>query len=388
MKLPEFEELYLKTKLQPGLVSVYSNRLIQQIGAGLLGLFLPIFLYGFFDFSIQKVIYFYLALYALFGILVPFGAMMMSKIGLKISMIIGSLFFVGYFVFLFMLSNNMFFAIFLAIASGVLFRIFYWVPYHTELAKLGHRKSRGKELALLFSVSTLVSVFLPIIAGAILNKFDFSVLFLIAIIITGVSIFPILFLKPVKEKFTYSYFQTFKELFKKKNRKLLLSCIGDGAEFVVGLVIWPIFIFQILNGNYLSVGIVSSLIILFTIILRLLIGDLTDRKSKRGIIKAGSIFHALGWIGKIFIASAFQIFVVSAYHSFTAIIVKTPFLTLLYEQAADRGHYVDEYTVLKEIALNIGRVLTLFLLLILLSFTGLTFAFVIAAFASLLINLL
>ena len=95
MKLPEFEELYLKTKLQPGLVSVYSKRLIQQIGAGLLGLFLPIFLYGFFDFSIQKVIYFYLALYALFGILVPFGAMMMSKIGLKISMIIGSLFLLG-----------------------------------------------------------------------------------------------------------------------------------------------------------------------------------------------------------------------------------------------------------------------------------------------------
>ena len=60
----------------------------------------------------------------------------------------------------------------------------------------------------------------------------------------------------------------------------------------------------------------------------------------------------------------------------------------MYEQAADRGHYVDEYTVLREISLNIGRVLMLVSLFILFYFVGLTFAFILAAIASLLINTL
>jgi len=388
MKLIEFEELYLKTRLQPGLVSIYSNRLIQQIAVGLVGFFGPIFLFVFLNESAQSVLLFYIGCFFLFGLLLPFGAMLMSRIGLKISMILGSLFLVGWFVSLYLLSNNWYFALFLALASITLFRLLYWVPYHTEFAKSTDRLSRGKEIAFLASVSTLICVVLPFIAGLIIAKFNFSVLFLISIIIASISIIPILLLRPVREKYTYSFLQTFKELFNRRNRKLLLAYGGEGAEGVVGFVIWPIFIFQLLNENYLSVGIISSLIILVSIILRLLIGNWTDKISKRRIIKTGSVLYALGWIGKIFVQTAFQIFIVSTYHAFAAVVMRTPFTTLMYEQAADRGHYVDEYTVLREIALNIGRILVLVLSIILLCFMGLNFVFILAAIASLLINLL
>lgn len=387
-KLLEFEELYLKTKLAPGLVSLYSNRIIQQVAGGLIGVFLPIFLFIYLGGSIQNVLLFYIVCFVLFGALVPLGAMLMSKIGLKMSMILGSLFLVGYFVFLYLFNNNWFFALFLAIASVTLFRLLYWIPYHTDFAEFTDKKSRGKEIALLVSITTLVSIFLPFIAGLILDKFNFSILFLISIIIASISIIPILLLRSVKESYSYSYLQTFKELFKRKNRKLLLAYSGDGAETMVGMIIWPIFIFQLLKGNYLAVGIVTSLIVFASIILRLIVGAMTDKMSKRRLIKVGSIFYFVGWIGKIFVQTAFQIFVVSSYHSFAAIIRRTPFTTLMYEQAADRGHYVDEYTVLREIALNIGRVLMLVLLFILFYFTGLVFAFILAAIASLLINFL
>jgi len=46
----------------------------------------------------------------------------------------------------------------------------------------------------------------------------------------------------------------------------------------------------------------------------------------------------------------------------------------MYEQAADSGHYIDEYTVLREIALSIGRVLMLLVLV------GVTSVFSIGAF--------
>ncbi len=384
----EFEELYLKTKLKPGLVATYSNRVIQQIAGGLLGFFVPIFLFIYFNQSIQNVILFYLITFFLFGIFVPVGAMLMSKIGIKLSMILGSLFLVGYFISLYLLSNNVPFALILTILFVTLFRMLYWIPYHTEFAETTDDLSRGREIAFLVSISALVSVALPLAAGFIISKFSFSVLFLISIIIGFVAIIPILLLKPVKEKFTYTYFQTFKELFKKKNRKLLLAYSGEGAEFVVGFVIWPIFIFQLLKGNYLSVGIMSSLIVFISIILRLAIGNLTDKMSKRKIIRTGSILHALGWIGKIFIQTTFQIFAVGAYHAFTAVIMKTPFATLMYEQAADRGHYVDEYTVLREMAICLGRVLMLILIFVLVSFVSLNFSFILAALATLLLSLL
>lgn len=384
----EIEELYLKTKLAPGLVSLYSNRIIQQVAGGLIGIFLPIFLFIYFGGSIHKVLLFYIVSFFLFGLLVPFGAMLMSRIGLKISMILGSLFLVSYFVFLYLLNNNWTLALFLAIAGVTLFRLLYWIPYHTDFAEFTDKKSRGREIALLVSVTTLISILLPFIAGLIIDKFDFSILFLISIIIASISVIPILLLRSVKEKYSYTYGQTFKELFKKKNRKLLLAYSGDGAETMVGAIIWPIFIFQVLQGDYLTVGIVTSLIILASVVLRLIIGALTDKMSKRQLIKVGSILYFFGWLGKIFVQTAFHIFVVSSYHSFAAIVRRTPFTTLMYEQAADRGHYVDEYTVLREVSLNIGRVLMLVLLFVLFYFVGLTFAFILAAIASLLINIL
>ena len=384
----EFEELYLKTKLKPGLVAVYSNRIIQQIAAGLLGFFVPIFLFIYFDYYIQGVILFYAINFMLFGLLAPTGAMIMSKIGLKSSMILGSLFLVGWFVSLYLLSNDWAFALILAIGFITLFRMFYCFPYHNEFAKTSDRDRRGREIAFLVSISALVSIALPLIAGLIINKFNFSVLFLISIIIASISIIPILLLKPVREKYTYSYLQTFKELFSRKNRKLLFAYGGEGAEFIIGFVIWPIFIFQLLQGNYLFIGIISSFIILISIILRLAIGSLTDKMSKRKIIRTGSFLHAFGWIGKIFIQTAFQIFAVGAYHAFTSVIMRTPFTTLMYEQAADRGHYVDEYTVLREMAICFVRVLMLILIFILLCFASLNFTFILAAIATLLFSLL
>jgi len=388
MKFPEFDELYLHLKIKPGLVATYSNRVIQQIAAGLLGFFIPIFLFIYFNSSIQAVIWFYLIISALYGLLVPFGAMLMSRLGLKLSMILGSLFLVCYYISLYLLNNDLGFALVLAIVTVLLFRILYWIPYHTEFAESTNKRSRGKEVALLASISVLVSIALPFIAGLIINKLGFGVLFSVSIIIALIAIIPILLLKPVKEKFSFKYFQTFKILFKKDNRKMLFAYGGQGAEFIVGFVIWPIFIFQLLNGNYLSVGILTSLVVLVSIILRLLIGDLSDRMDKRKIIKAGSVLHAVGWLVKIFIQTAFQIFAVGAYHAFTGAVMGTSFTTLMYEQAADRGHYVDEYTVLREISGMIGRTLMLLLVLVLLSFLGLNYTFILAALATLLFSIL
>ena len=199
---------------------------------------------------------------------------------------------------------------------------------------------------------------------------------------------PLYFLPEVKEKFTWSYQRTWQEFFAGSNRKMMLAYIGEGAENWIGGVLWPIFIWQLLEGRYLQVGILTSAITLIAVILNLAMGDYTDRFNKRKLMRAGSILYSLGWIAKMFVTTAFQLFIASTYHSFALILLRTPFSALIYEKAADSGHFLDEYSTLREMYLQFGRIIVMTIILALLNFLSLNLVFALAAVASLLVNLL
>ena len=214
------------------------------------------------------------------------------------------------------------------------------------------------------------------------------VFILIAIFIYLLALIPFMSLPKTKERFSWGYWETWKEFFSKKRRKVVLAYMGDGAENAVGVIFWPIFIWELLNGNYFEVGALTSLIVGVTIVLQLFVGKFTDIKNKDKLIRYGSIFYALGWIIKIFIATAFQIFITSTYHSLARIFTRTPFDTLYYESAADQGHYVDEYTVIHEMAIQFGKVILLLFALVLAPYFSIQWIFALAAISSLSMNLL
>jgi MFS family permease len=138
-----------------------------------------------------------------------------------------------------------------------------------------------------------------------------------------------------------------------------------------------------------AVGLVSSLVILASLVIQLIMGDLADRFDKHRVLKWGTILNSIGWLVKIFVSTGFQIFVAGTYHSFAAIVMRTPLDALMYEQAADSGHYVDEYTVMREISLNIGRFVMMAAVALIFFFTGsIALTFLVAAAAGLAINAL
>lgn len=276
---------------------------------GMLSLFLPIFLFERFNYSVQNVLIFYIVSGALFGFLVPFGAKIMSKIGLKKSIIISIPFLVIYCLSLYYFeSQRLFIFLIFAILAINLFRILYWTPYHVEFAEFTTQKVRGKQIAYLSSFGFIIGVIAPFLAGFIIDQLGFSVLFIISMIIIAISIFPLFFLRPVREEYSFSYFQTFREVLSRKNRKILIGYGSDGAQGIVSVAIWPIFIFGILDKSYVAVGGITAAVILATIILQLIMGTLADLKKKRSLIKLGTSLYALGWIIKMFVASGFQIF--------------------------------------------------------------------------------
>ncbi|MDP3043251.1 MAG: MFS transporter [bacterium] len=383
-----FKLKYFNNKLSPGFVALFSGRMIQFIASGMLGLFLPIFLFIKLGHRVEYVFLYFLIGWLLYALLLPAGAQLLNKIGLRRSLRI-SVFLDGlYYVCLYFIDKDPYLFLTLSMIVITLDRLMFWLPYHTDFAKFTDQSNRGKEVSLMYATHSFLSIIMPVVAGYIIVKYGFNAVFVMAIIIYLAAGIPYLALPRTEERYSWGIWETWKKYFSRENKKLVLANMANGAENVIGIIIWPIFIWQILQGDYLEVGAISSLIIFIAVILQLFAGKYTDIINKRKMLHWGSALYALGWVAKIFVLTAFHIFIIGAYHEFTKIFKDTPFDTLNYEIMADRGHYVDEYTVLKEIAIQFGRVLMLiFAIAVALNF-GLNWTFGLAALASLLINLL
>ncbi len=393
---------YFKGRVSRGFYAILSTRIILRISTGLLGLFLPIFLFNFFGLQIESVFLFYFFGYFFYALVVAGACQYLNKIGLRhslrISVFIGAIYYLLlYFLDIgsrslthnFIFGNN--YLTYLLIATVtmlVIERAFYWVPLNTDMAKFTSNLNRAKELSLLESITLVLGATMPLLAGWILSFYEYDVLFVMAIITYLLSLIPLYYLPKTREKYTWTYKKTWQEFFSKKRRNTMLAYIGDGAEAVVGTIVWPIFIWELLKGDYFEVGFLSSLIVIVTIALQLLVGGYADKGGRRKMLHWGSALYAIGWIVKIFIITAFHIFIVSAYHNLMKIFARTPFDALSFEKAADEGHFVDEYTALHEMAINFGKALMLLLAIIFVCVFkfSIEWTFILAALASLAMN--
>jgi hypothetical protein len=207
-------------------------------------------------------------------------------------------------------------------------------------------------------------------------------------VLFALSIIPYRNIPESHEKYEWGYWESWKQLFSKENRGVVIPFMGMGAENTAGVLIWPIFIYELLEGNYFEVGALTTLIVGVTMLAQLLVGKrLDDAHLEKSFIKYGTTLNSLGWIVKAFVATAFHIFVAGLFHSLVKVITMTPLTTLMYEVGADQGHYIDEYTVLHDQAMHIGRLFMLGIASLLVVFISLQWAFIIAAFASLTFNI-
>jgi len=378
---------YLNSHLSSGYSSLYTGRTLQLAGYSLIGLFLPIYLLIAFGQKIEQVFYFFIVSDILYIFFLPWGAQLLNKIGLRRSLRISVFLFSGFYISLMLLETN--FSVFLSLAlmTVVLGRVFFWLPFHTDLARFTDVTNRGKAIGLLSATYIFLGVVMPIISGFIISRYGYNLVFILVVTLYLCSFVPFLTLPSTHEKFSWSYLETIRQFFAKKNRKLVLSNMANGAENDIAVIIWPIFIWQMFKGDFFAVGIISSLIILVAIVLQLFVGNYIDIHDKRKMMHWGSLLYAAGWFAKVFVFTPWQIFIVGTYHNFTGIFKDTPFETLNYELLADKGHFVDEFTIIKEMAIWLGKALILLLSIFVVVNFGLNWTFALAALASLLINL-
>lgn len=385
-----FKKIQQIEKLSPGLRSLYLHRVIRDVGLSLLGIFVPIFLYVLTQ-NLNFIFIYYGLMSLLYFLFLPLWAKLMQYVSLHWLMILGNLFLAVFLLFYYLLAKAdaivMWLIIVLLLVSAV-FRLFYWVPYHVDFARFVDQHHRGRQLSFLGILISLIGIILPITAAFIITQFGYPILFVIVIVIILVSSIPLFFISPTREKFSFGFFESFKKLLSKKHIKSNLAFMADGWQMSVSYVVWSIFIFIILKGEYMEVGLISAGIILLGCILRYIVGEATDKYDKNKLMHRSSILYSLGWVIKAVVSSGWHIFFVGIYHNFTNIIFRTPLDVLTYEISADEGHYIDEFSVLKEMALHLGKVFMFVFALILIQFLPMVWIFVLTAVVSLVINLI
>lgn len=392
---------YIKKSLTYNFRMIFLSRITLNSGTQLMGIFLPIFLYQFFGLNLFWVIIFYLINDLIFlTLMATVCAYFINKYGinksLQISIIFGALHYASFFlVDYFLLPNISVFSLnniiwlLPAIFFSNLFRLSHWIPYHTCISKLTEQNIRRRQFSLLEATILSTGAIMPFIAGLILNYFSYSYLFIVALIIYLLSLIFFTKLPEIKEKFTWTYKQTWQKVLSKKLRLNLLAYIGEGAESGIKIIIWPIFIWQILEGNYLQVGSISAIIIINSIILQIFLGNVIDKsKNKKFWINYSSLFLAFSWILKATITNIYQIFIYSTIYNTVRIFSRTALLPTHYDIAANQGSYGDEYNLVREKGLMIGRVFSKLLILLTLLFFPIQFTFYLAALFSILLMFL
>lgn len=368
-----------------------SKRLIQGLATAMMGMFMPIFLYE----VSGNQFWFVATFFALASIgyvifLVP-GMKITNFIGFSKALTLGAFFSVAQFTTLYFMDSDNYMTYLIPLTLVVVgFRTFHWVPYHVDFTAFTRGGERGRDVSLMFATVAFMGMLGPILAGYIVMNSGYDVLFVICMILLTAAGISYLFVPAVEERFTWSFSETIHNLFSPRFRNVLVGEIANGAEVIVTLVAWPIFLYEVLQGNVLEIGILSTVIVAVTIVVQLLVGKYLDKKGHNKIdtLKRGSILYSIGWIVKIFVLSATQIFLIGLYHNITKIFLKTPYSAILYDISGEQGQYVDEFTVMREMSSHIGRAIALALMILLTLYISIQWTFIIGAIAALLINVI
>jgi MFS family permease len=355
--------------------------------------------YGIFNFSLELIsvfipIYFYKLGYSLPWILLYFllisfsfvvfsftGAKIVSRIGIKYSMLVTVPILITYFIGLRYVPQFPLLFFVLPLLSSFKMILFNY-SFHLNFLQHSDKKNRGKEEAALQASALLASFVAPFLGGIIIKSAGFPVLFIVGSLILFMAFIPLSMSKERFEPISFDKKNLIRDLFKKENLPCSLSFAGYAIESWIGAIIWPLFLFLILFSTE-SVGIVMSLTTILTFLIFYVIGKETDARDKKGLLRAGTILYFIGWLGRVFVNSFVSILFIDTYTNLTQKVLQIPWSAYSYDIAAKRNYF--KFIVQREITFNLTRliVLPLLMLIFFLNWHAFAISFALAAFASL-----
>lgn len=356
------------------------NRFILKAAFGFINTFTPIILYHMYGMAMIGV---YILSHFIVILTTPLSAMLLNTFGVR-PLIAMSVPFAACSIAILGVDmepglQGFMFALSLALATSL-----YWVPYHVDLAEELRRKHRGAILGWYENILEFAAILTPFLGGVMIVLTGVSNTAFAVAVLCLTAIVPVFFIEEVYERFSWGYIETFRKVFDRRYRKILLSYGADGAQMAVATIFWPIFIFNIFDEKYAAVGFVTSLSMVAILILNAWLGHMVDRWGHTRVLKIGTFLEISSWFMKAFVVTPFHVFITDTYHKFGDSIIRLSKDFASYRTMADNGHYIDEYTTLAEISFRIGKIVMLFIAGGIISFFDIRGVFIFTAVISVL----
>lgn len=260
-----------------------------------------------------------------------------------------------------------------AVMAGALIP-FYWIPYHLifvedggtspeALAKGEKVQSFSKKISKVGVLDKAAAAAGPLVGGLVIALVGFETLLVVVLFLVIASTFPIFSMRHHERHFVPPLKMMVRDFFSKGFRKDLIAFLGAGAENVGGALVWPIFFFGLV-GSFASLGALTSGLVLVSILVMLWLGRVVDKRGKRRVLRAGAWSQSALWGVRAFTSTVPQAFFVQAVARVAAEFLWIPFDTIVYANASAGNPF--EYVILREGALNLGRLLMLVLMAVML----------------------
>lgn len=332
------------------LTELYASSAIRGFALTLIAIFEPIYLYIIFDHSFFKTFLFVGVSYLLTGLWVPFGGKILSRIGVKHTMLISLPFVFVYYLGLWQYEILGSFIVVLPLFFAA-YTVLYWVPFHFDFARFSDHKQRGRQMSYRYIILSAVASVAPFIGGFVIQRSGFPMLFAIVLSLLFASMIPLFLSKEIHGVYHDSYFKTFGGLFKRENRSKMLGFASAGTEIVIQAKIWPLFLFTIAISFEALGGIMTASLIIGMLFF-FYIGRLSDRIGTRRLLFIGGILNAVLWPIKVFVATPLNAFLAQTLHSFGRSAVHIPFGALFYDWTSEYEGGRERAIILRSMALN------------------------------------
>lgn len=346
---------------------------------------MPIYLYKS-GYSISIIVFFYFLISLYFLIFSILGVKIVSKVGVKHSILFSIPFLILYY-FLLREVNTYKYLIFILPLFLSFSAILYNYGFHLNYIQHSDKRDRGKEISILYIVSTIATALGPFIGGLIIYYFNFNILFINGIILLLIGVSILFIAKETYEKRSFNIKNVISYLTHKRNRGNILSFSGYAIESIISRVLWPIYLIIILV-TVKKVGLIVTSSLIFSIILFYFAGKVTDKYNKSKIITLISKFYFLSWIGRIFANSAILIFSVDTYKNILEKFLYVAWGAKSYDIASKEDYFM--FIVAREIIFNLSRIIILPIIILLFYYDIYPFiiSFIIASVFSLLYPML
>ena len=310
------------------LSELYLAQLLRSLGVGLVGLFIPVYLYKI-GYSVQQIAFFFLCWFMFRLLFDYFSAHLVARFGPKHTMLAACFVHVLYLTFIITLKSQQW-PLLLVASVGSLAYSMHVLAIQVDFSKIKHVDHGGKELGFLTVMEKIGGVAGPLLGGLIANYFDPRLAVALSAVVLLLSAVPLFF---SKEAVVTSQKLTFRKLPIRARYRDYVSIIPTTIENTISLIVWPLFvaIFILKSDTYAKLGLIVAVSTLSSILLTKVIGGLIDRKKGLKLLRYGVTINALIHLVRPLVTSLSGVLAINIANEPVTAAYRMPYLKGLYD---------------------------------------------------------